>query len=329
MKIKIDELHRLLSSRFIQHWYADAVVQSMSEALIRSELFWRSTHGIIRYEWIIKKGISSWENYWRKKINDTTTFIKASKWNWYHIARKEVERLSNYHKTNNSFQITILEDIFPTNAFIDYLERFHKNNIGALIIGTTPKLVWLRWSWKKILWTNPIWFTFPNKQSPIIGDLSTSHVSLGKILELSLSGIEQDIVLNNLGNIIPSKEAISANNEFIWALLPFGWVASEHKWFNISLLIELITASLIGARSENGDMIIITFHKDNPVYQINGVDRLIKQILLADASIRIPWQNSINTYSKNIERWFLDILENKLTPLKLSAKEKTKILYEN
>lgn len=328
MKISIRAIEDLLTQKFIENDYDKKVALSMSHALIRSELFWRKTHGLTRYSWILKNKISTTSSCSRNTITENIVSIDCGKLNWYHIAKNEVEQLCSFHKKNNNFQISILKNIFPSNAYIDYLETFQRNKIWAIIVWTTPRLVWVRGSGKRIVWTNPIWYTFPNEKNIIISDLSTSHIPLGKILQNTEKQNSQEEVLNNLWKIISANAGIDANGGFAWALLPFWWIGAEHKWFNISLFIELITSSLCGNRSENGDMIMITFHKNHPLYKIDGVNSMLEEMSSIDDSIRLPWQSSMNTYYNNLEREYITIDQAILDSLNLSTTEISKIKYE-
>lgn len=327
MKIHINKTLKVLENKFLSQWYPLEIAISMSKSLIASELFWKKTHWVTRYNWILKNNISKEYLYTPSNISNTLSFIDCSWKNGYYIAQKEVEDICHKLTKQNSHQTRILKNVFPTNALIEYLEKFHSENIGAIIISTTPRLVWLRWSGKRIVGTNPIWYTFPNDQSIILADLSTSNVPLGKIIEKS-NQIKERIVLDADWETRIPKQMIDNQGNFIWSLLPFWWIDWEHKGLSISLLIELISSSLAGTRSEMWDMIIFAFSKDHPIYKSKWVNELISSLIEIEVNLRFPWWESYIKYNQNIKNWYIDIDEHMLQSLSLSQDELNIIKYE-
>ncbi len=326
MKVNIKKLELLLEHLFIENWYKLEISKLMSRSLVRAELFWKYTHWIIRYKWILANNIWNSINYSKEVINDYMTIYYCYNNNWYFISNSIVSQIINNFKEDNLFNVSILKNIFPTNVLIDYLEMFNNKNIWALIFWTTPKLVWLRESWKRILWTNPFWFTFPNNEELIIADIWMSNVPLWEIIFESFlkTGKLYDLI-NEKWKKFDKDKLFSSSWNFLWTLLPFWWKEYEHKWFILSLLIELISSILAKWRSDKWDLIIITFSKNNKYYDENIVSNFINN--LVKNNIRIPWQESIKIYNRNIKTWFIEINKNILSKVWFSEEDISKIKY--
>ena len=121
----------------------------MGKSIVRSELFWKRTHGLIRYNWIVKNNISRVSKYTPIELSNTMKIIDCDEVNGYYVILKEVENICKKLQSEQISQVSIFKSLFPSNALIDYLEKFHKNNLWVIIITTTPRLVWIRWNWKK------------------------------------------------------------------------------------------------------------------------------------------------------------------------------------
>lgn len=302
MKIPIDALREKIIDQFKNANYWIDIAESMTKALLRSEMFGKDTHGIIRIPWIINKNIPNAYDIQESYITKNITIVDCTQSNGYVCAQKEIEKSIRYLQTHKQWRLSILKNIFPTNVLIDYLEQLYFHRMGAIICTTTPYLVWCEWSGDKILGTNPIWYTFPSDGIPILVDFSTSNIAFWKILK-EYQSLSKKFVINSQGERDIPKNVFH-NHEFLWALLPFGWIDGEHKWFAISLLVECITALLAWNRSKNGDMIIFSFHPSSCWFQQNGIHEVIQKIGNAK-NIRIPWQRSYQKYLQSRKNGYI------------------------
>ena len=110
--------------------------------------------------------------------------------------------------------------------------------------------------------------------------------------------------------------------------MPFWWMKDEHKWMNISLLIEMICTSLSGERADKWDMIIYAFSKNHPLYSIWGIDSLLSFISEMQPEFRFPWWNAYKYYNKNIAQWYIEVDDEIIESLPFSKNEINYIKYE-
>lgn len=311
MKIDINKLCFMLNHKFWSIGYSQEISNSMTDAIINAEMYWKYTHGIIRVKWIIDNKLPNKSNYTFKKENFLDVYDCKNS-NWYNCWYNIISNIIKKSLQKNDFNISIVKNIFPTTCFIDYLNQFEKENIWAILMWTTPKLVWVRNWGKKILWTNPIGFTFPNDNVPIIADLWTSNVPLWKIIHNSMLGNKSDMEIMNKNWELYEWEEYYENNTFHWTLLPFWGINYEHKGFIFSLLIELITTMFSWKRSEKWDLLIISFNENCSFYKKSAITELFNDLLNTQKDLIIPWNKSLEKYKKsknqkyiNIEHWIL------------------------
>lgn len=326
MKVDIKKLKWVLNEKFTSVGYSKEISYSMINAIVNAEMYWKYTHGIIRTKWILNNKLPNSSDFTFKQdlfLNE----YDCKNSNWYHCWYQIISNIINKLLVERGFNISIVKNIFPTTCFIDYLNEFQENNLWAILMWTTPKLVWIRNWWKKILWTNPIGFTFPNEKTPIIADLWTSNVPLWKIIYNSIVWNTENIeIINNQWDLYLWNEYYKDNN-FNWTLLPFWWKNYEHKGFIFSLLIELITTMFSWKRSEKWDLLIISFHEASSLYNKSAITELFHELLEIEKNVIIPWNKSLNCFKASVEQGYLNIELDILSEIGLNENQIKNIQY--
>ena len=94
---------------------------------------------------------------------------------------------------------------------------------------------------KPLFGTNPISFAWPRKnKTPVVFDMATSTMAMGEVQVAARDGhkVPYGTGIDNQGNKTDDPKAITDGG----VLLPFG----EHKGSAIAMMIELLSAALIG-----------------------------------------------------------------------------------
>ncbi len=315
MKVSIDHVNTLVQDYFKSNWYTEDTAGWMTDNLIEAELFWRSTHGLVRVPWILSNKIpDSYLSPQNFQLNpNSVNLIDSTNQNGYLSCDQVVEdmiRLLDWEDCK--FVISVLKSAFPSSILLRYLKKFYEHRLIGLVFWTTPRLVSDANKVPNIFWTNPIGYTLPLQDKRIlIADFSTSDIPLGKVLMAHQGNdkilktwklIDKDWVITD-----STENAFSIDGKFIWSLLPFWWEDGLHKWMMISLFIELISAYLSWNRSDKWDLVLVWAKSDILPRWQGWVEQLLTWVGNRWGLKRLPWEKAIQKYETNRESCLIEV----------------------
>lgn len=314
--VAIPKVKESIESFFLRNSYSPIASRAMADNIVQAELFWRTTHWLVRVPWIINNKIP--DGSYSHLVNQWDNIFSAdcTEKNWYLCCDMAIELLLDYlaQSWGPQFGVAVLKSVFPSWILIRYLKRFYEKKMMGLIIWTTPRLVADNNFSPRVLWTNPVGYTIPLEwKSPIIADFSTSEMTLWKMLELKQKWEKRlphpTLLDRNWKLTAWIDEAFSEEWNFVWSLIPFWWTQGMHKGMMISLLIEIVTSFLGWMRSEKWDLVIVWFKADsnNCNDWLKSVNDLITGIQARWWLKRIPGENSLKKYGQSMASWVIAV----------------------
>jgi ureidoglycolate dehydrogenase (NAD+) len=237
--------HREATKSVIRKLY-DAGLNSehtmkVAEVLVHADLRNVNSHGVLRTEHYVNRikegGINVKANITFEKSGSVTGVVDGDDGMGHVIADFAMEHAIEMAKEKGVGMVTAINSSH-CGALSYLVEKAAKQNLIGIAMTHTDKIVVPFGGRESFLGTNPMAYGIPAKRNnPMILDMATSNVALGKILQYKEE--DKDIppgwgVNNNGENVTDPKE--------VAYLSPFG----GPKGYGLSLIVDIFSGLLAG-----------------------------------------------------------------------------------
>lgn len=250
MKIKLDELKKLMKSVLTSKYYSPEEAEKMVEVFLHAELTSKNTQGILKL-----LGTEPAQNiqpkYPPKVIKETnqSALIDGGGAAGPLAAQIAVDKVIEIAKKNN-FAIVGINNTFSSVGAIGYYARkMAKSDLIGIVVASSPRSVLQFGGIDPAYGTNPIAFGFPTNEHPIVFDMAASAITWYGLVRAKALGqkLPDNVAIDKDGNLTDDPEEAMKG-----AILPFD---RSYKGSGLAMMVELLAGPLVGASyvHDNGD----------------------------------------------------------------------------
>ncbi|MFC7320036.1 ureidoglycolate dehydrogenase [Halobacillus campisalis] len=236
-----EELKELVVNKLSEAKVDKEHASIVADILVHADLRGVSSHGVLRTEHYVKRMLEGGMNA-NPDFNITKKGSSAALFDgdngMGHVITKEAMKEAIKLSKDNGIGIVGIVNSSHCGALSYYAEQAAKEDTISMIMTHTDSAVVPFGGAEPYFGTNPIAYGFPaNEHRPIILDMATSNVALGKVLHARETGSE-----------IPDNWGVDENGNpvtdpnLLKNLLPFG----GPKGFGLGLVVDVMTGVLTG-----------------------------------------------------------------------------------
>ena len=235
------ELRELTLKKLTDAGVSEEEANIVTNVLLHANLRGIDSHGILRLEHYIRRIKAGGINP-KPKMSSTPRGLAAAVFDGDdglgHLVAKKAMDCALEIAANSGVALVSAINSSHCGALSYYVEQAVKKGFIGIAATNTDKMVVPHGGTKPFFGTNPFAFGFPAlKNKPVIIDMATSIIAMGKILQAK-----------ETGQTIPDNCAVDENgectilpDEFV-ALLPFGGA----KGYGISMIVDIFSGVLTG-----------------------------------------------------------------------------------
>jgi len=248
MKVKINELQRLMHQILTSRYFTSPEAKDIVEVLLYAEISGKKTQGIIKF--LGTEPIQDIKPLYKPKIikeTQSSVFIDGGH-NPGMLVAKMATELAITKCSQNGFAIIGANNSYSSTGAIGYYaNEIAKHDLIGIVMSGTPKAVAPYGSIDRLIGINPIAFGFPTENDPLVFDIATAAITWYGLVKAKIMGqkLPEGVAVDELGN--PTKDPEKAMKG---ALLTFG---ENRKMSGLSIVIELFTGALVGAIDSDTD----------------------------------------------------------------------------
>ncbi|KQB91636.1 putative oxidoreductase YjmC [Geobacillus sp. PA-3] len=240
--IPVEEARKLVVKKLTEAGLNHAHAEKVADVLVHADLRNVNSHGVLRTEHYVNRlkagGINPNANITFKATGPVTGVVDGDDGFGHVIADEAMEQAIRMAKENGVGMVTAIN-----SSHCGALSYFVQKAVEAGMIGIamthTDKIVVPFGGKTPFLGTNPIAYGVPAKtKKPLILDMATSNVALGKILQAREEGKE---IPEGWG--VDENGATVTDPNKVVALLPFG----GPKGYGLSVIVDVFSGLLAGA----------------------------------------------------------------------------------
>ncbi|MDD5294790.1 MAG: Ldh family oxidoreductase [Patescibacteria group bacterium] len=323
MKIKIEELKKLCLSILAKRGLLEKEALEIFNEYLDAELRGRECHG---FQFFPNFGAKLVDSTARKpkiiREEDNLLFIDGQKNLGQIVCNKYVPGLIKKAKNKG----IAMMGIYNMHSYLmpgTYARMAAENNLVGFVFnyGGRPRIA-PTGSIDPILGTNPIAIGIPNDGLPIVVDMATAKIAMGKVRLTEKLGrsLPENVTIDKNGR--PTTDPIEA---MAGAILPFG----DHRGSALALVIEILTKTMFNVdihnkTKANRGFFFIFFDPSifQPIEEFkNNVSKLVKEIKnsrKAEGVIEIfyPGEKSEKIKRENLKKDYLDLEEKIIENIK-------------
>lgn len=241
--VKKEVLLELIANKLLEQNVSKEHAQIVSEVLVHADSRGVHSHGAIRTEHYVNKikhgGIKANPKISIEKVSPSVTKVNGDHGLGHVIAKRTIEE-AIVSASENGVGVGVSYNSSHCGALSYYMELATNAGKIGIAMQHTDSFVAPFGAKRAFLGTNPIAFGIPAKNNPpIILDMATSNVAMGKILVEKERGnkIPLNWGVDNDGNATDDPNKVEA-------LLPFG----GPKGYGLSLMVDILSGILVGAK---------------------------------------------------------------------------------
>ncbi|QOY38204.1 ureidoglycolate dehydrogenase [Anaerobacillus isosaccharinicus] len=240
--VKSEELKSLVVKKLTQAGLNEGHAHVVADVLVHADLRGVSSHGVLRTEHYVKRllegGVNPNAKFSMKETGPCTAVFDGDDGMGHVVLKEAMEHAITMAEKNGIGMMTAINSSHCGALSYFAQQAASKNMIGVAMTHTDSIVVPFGGA-KPFLGTNPIAYGFPAKRNkPVILDMATSNVALGKILHARESGTaipaEWGVDENGIGTTDPHN---------VKALSPFA----GPKGYGLGLVVEIFSGLLAGA----------------------------------------------------------------------------------
>ncbi|MFY4776522.1 ureidoglycolate dehydrogenase [Metabacillus sp. RGM 3146] len=236
------DLRELVKNKLTQVNVPSDHAQIVADVLVHANLRGVDSHGVLRTEHYVKRvkegGLNVSPNIQVKKTGAVSAVLDGHDGFGHVVAQKAMETAIQLAKTNKVGIVGVVNSSH-CGALSYFVNQAAEENLIGIAMTHTDKSVVPFGGAAPFFGTNPIAFGFPAKRhKPIILDMATSEVALGKILNAreKNSKIPENWGVDEKGN--PTTDPFK-----VLSLLPFGGA----KGYGLALAVDVLSGILTGS----------------------------------------------------------------------------------
>ena len=242
MKIKIDDLRELIVKILSSKNYSVQEAEKIAEVLLYAEFSGKNTQGVLKLT-----GTEPAQNikpeYPAKIIKETkaSALVDGGKSAGSLSAQVAVDVAIRIGK-ENGFSIVGLNNTYSSIGAIGfYAKKIADQSLIGIVMANCPRSVALADALELVYGTNPMAFSFPTNESPIVFDMSTAAITWYGLVRAKALGqkLPENVAIDKNGNVTTDPEAAMDG-----AILPAG---NSHKGAGLAMVVELLAGALTGA----------------------------------------------------------------------------------
>ncbi|MBM7839454.1 ureidoglycolate dehydrogenase (NAD+) [Alkalihalobacillus xiaoxiensis] len=240
--LSTEELIALTLQQFTQAGVDQATAEAVTDVLIHANLRGVDSHGVLRVEHYLTRikagGINLTPNPKLTKTSCSTLLYDGDN-GFGQAISKQAMAAAITQASESGMSAVAVKNSSHCGALSYFVQQAAEAKMIGIAMSHTDKIVVPFGGAEPFFGTNPIAFGFPtDKEDPVILDLATSTVALGKILNAKEN--EQPIPH---GWGVDSSGQSTTNPENVAALTPFG----GPKGYGLAMVVEIFSALLTGA----------------------------------------------------------------------------------
>ena len=248
MKVKIVKLRKLMQKILMSKYFSASEAKEIAEVLLYAEMSGKKTQGIIKF--LGTEPIQNIAPAYKPKVIKSTklsVLIDGGR-NPGILVSRMATKMAIIKCKKNGFSIIGTNNSYSSTGSIGYYaNEIAKNDFIGIIMSGTPKGVAPYGTIDKLLGINPIAFSFPTENDPLIFDMATAAITWYGLVRAKIMGQElpEGIAVDEEG--IPTKNPEKAMKG---AIFTFG---NNRKMSGLSMIIEMFTGPLLDSISPDSD----------------------------------------------------------------------------
>lgn len=244
-QVSVDQLRHVVEAALVAHGARVSDARTQATVLIESDLRDRASHGVRRLPVLIermKKGLIvsrdpelTWRTTAVLEVDGKRTFGPVAA---YAAVDAIVERAAQ-----TGIALATVHDAGHVGMLAPYLERITAADCVALASTTSEALVHPWGGVHAMIGTNPIGVAVPTMDEPLVLDMSTATVSMGKIIDYAHRGEEIPLGWALDADGVPTTRATDAIDG---AITPFGGPKGYALGLALEAFVAVVTKSALG-----------------------------------------------------------------------------------
>lgn len=248
MKVKITELRKLMQKILMTKYFSASEAREIAEVLLYAELSGKKTQGIIKF--LGTEPIQNIEPVHKPTIIKSTklsALIDGGRNPGILVSRIATKMIIDKCKKNGFSIIGTNNSYSSTGSIGYYANEIAKHDFIGIIMSGTPKGVAPYGSIDKLLGINPIAFSFPTENEPLVFDMATAAITWYGLVRAKIMGKEllEGIAVDEEGILTKDPEKAMKG-----AIFTFG---NNRKMSGLSMIIEMFTGPLLDSISPDPD----------------------------------------------------------------------------
>lgn len=241
MNISVPALKKIVVQKFTTEGVEAETAAQVADVLIYADLRGVSSHGVMRVEHYITRlqagGITKNPHFSVEKRGTNHLLFKGDNGFGHVICKEAMDETIKVAKEHGSCT-TIIQESSHCGALGYFLEQATSENLIAIMCSQTDSAVVPFGGKEPYFGTNPIAYGFPTNDKPIILDMATSNVALGKILYAREKG---ETIPNTWG--VDAQGAPTTDPHQVKSLTPFA----GPKGYGMALVVDVLSGILASA----------------------------------------------------------------------------------
>ncbi|UOQ94710.1 ureidoglycolate dehydrogenase [Halobacillus shinanisalinarum] len=240
--VQAEDLKSLVVKKLTETNVSEEHAEVVADVLIHADLRGVSSHGVLRTEHYVKRmlegGMNSDPQFNVEQKGASAALFDGDNGMGHTISKEAMDHAIKLSKENGIGIVGVVNSSH-CGALSYYAEQAAKKETISMIMTHTDSAVVPFGGAEPYFGTNPIAYGFPaNKHRPIVLDMATSNVALGKVLHAKETG---DRIPDNWG--VDEKGAPATDPNLVKHLLP----VSGPKGYGLGLVVDVLTGVLTGS----------------------------------------------------------------------------------
>ncbi|WP_099156974.1 ureidoglycolate dehydrogenase [Virgibacillus ndiopensis] len=286
--VQKNELKSLVKNKLTEVNVSEEHAAIVADVLVHADLRGVHSHGVLRTEHYVKRmnegGMNPNPQFKVENRGKTAALFDGDNGMGHVIMKKAMDKAIGLAKENGIGMVGIVNSSH-CGALSYFAEQAAKEEVVSMVMTHTDSAVVPFGGSKPYFGTNPIAYGFPAKNhKPIVLDMATSNVALGKVLHA-----------RETGKSIPDNWGVDANGNpvtdpnLVKNLLPIG----GPKGYGLALTVDVLSGILTGSAFGTN---IATMYGDYRNYR-----RLGHMILTVDPGLFIDKEQFLNNVDQMID----------------------------
>jgi ureidoglycolate dehydrogenase (NAD+) len=240
--IKAEEAKHLVIKKLTEAGVKEEHANKVAEVLVHADLRNVNSHGVLRTEHYVNRlhagGINKDAQISYRPTGPVTGIVDGDDGFGHVIGDIAMDHAIEMARTNGVGMVTVMNSSH-CGALSYFVQKAADANLIGVAMSHTDKIVVPFGGKESFLGTNPIAYGVPAKtKKPLILDMATSNVALGKILQAREEGKE----IPQGWGVDESGASVTDPNKVV-SLTPFG----GPKGYGLSVIVDVFSGLLAGA----------------------------------------------------------------------------------